>query len=90
MRKETSGYSSLKKIANELTAAIKRNISIDWHVRTSAQAGMRRIIKRLLKKYDYPPKQVKNALDVVMRQAELMCGNVKVEDMQAKRETENK
>lgn len=74
---------TLKKIANELTLAIKRNISIDWHVRTSAQAGMRRIIKRLLKKYDYPPKQVKNALEVVMRQAELMCGSVKVEDMQA-------
>ncbi len=58
-------------------------------MRKSAQAGMRRIIKRLLKKYDYPPKQVKNALDVVMRQAELMCGNVKVEDMQASRAAEN-
>ncbi|MFY2157740.1 type I restriction endonuclease subunit R [Cytobacillus firmus] len=74
---------TLKKIANELTAAIKRNISIDWHIRSSAQAGMRRIIKRLLKKYDYPPKQVKHALDVVMRQAELMCDNFKVEDLQA-------
>jgi type I restriction enzyme, R subunit len=42
---------------------------------------MRRIIKRLLKKYDYPPKQVKHALEVVMRQAELMCSNVKVEDL---------
>jgi type I restriction enzyme R subunit len=49
---------------------------------------MRRIIKRLLKKYDYPPKQVKHALDVVMRQAELMCGNVKVEDIQASRAAE--
>ncbi len=37
---------------------------------------MRRIIKRLLKKYDYPPEQAKNALKTVMRQAELMCGNV--------------
>jgi type I restriction enzyme, R subunit len=56
-------------------------LTIDWAVRSNAQAGMRRIIKRLLKKYDYPPKQVKHALEVVMRQAELMCSNVKVEDL---------
>ncbi|WP_243159194.1 type I restriction endonuclease subunit R [Clostridium cochlearium] len=39
----------LKKIAHELTRAIRRNVTIDWSVRKSAQAGMRRIIKRLLK-----------------------------------------
>ncbi|MHC6180935.1 type I restriction endonuclease subunit R [Clostridium sp. JNZ X4-2] len=66
----------LKKIAHELTAAIRKNITIDWSIRKSAQAGMRRIIKRLLKKYDYPPKQAKSALKTVMKQAELMCGNV--------------
>jgi type I restriction enzyme R subunit len=66
----------LQKIAHELTIAIRKNVTIDWSVRKSAQAGMRRIIKRLLKKYDYPPKQAKNALETVMRQAELMCGNV--------------
>ena len=38
-----------KKIAHELTRAIRRNVTIDWSVRKSAQAGMRRIIKRLLK-----------------------------------------
>lgn len=79
--KELMDDETLKKIANELTAAIKRNLTIDWAVRSNAQAGMRRIIKRLLKKYDYPPKQVKHALEVVMRQAELMCSNVKVEDL---------
>ncbi|MFC0903326.1 type I restriction endonuclease subunit R [Clostridium sp. MT-14] len=66
----------LKKIAHELTAVIRKNITIDWSIRKSAQAGMRRIIKRLLKKYDYPPKQAKSALKTVMKQAELMCGNV--------------
>jgi type I restriction enzyme R subunit len=66
---------TLKKIAHELTMAIRNNITIDWSVRKSAQAGMRKIIKRLLKKYDYPPKQAAHALEVVMRQAELMCGN---------------
>lgn len=72
---------TLKKIAQELTMAIRNNITVDWSVRKSAQAGMRRIIKRLLKKYDYPPEQAKKALDVVMKQAELMCGNVCVEEI---------
>jgi type I restriction enzyme R subunit len=71
---------TLKKIAHELTIAIRNNITIDWSIRKSAQAGMRRIIKRLLKKYDYPPEQTKHALEVVMRQAELMCGNINVYD----------
>ncbi|MEB6548988.1 type I restriction endonuclease subunit R [Heyndrickxia sporothermodurans] len=73
--KEFMDDKTLKKIAQELTNAIKQNITIDWSVRKSAQAGMRKIIKRLLKKYDYPPKQAKEALEIVMKQAELMCGN---------------
>ena len=71
----------LKKIAQELTRAIRNNITIDWSIRRSAQAGMRRIIKRLLAKYDYPPEEAKNALKVVMRQAEKMCGNVYMDGM---------
>ncbi len=73
--KEFMDDETLKKIAHELTMAIRNNITIDWSVRKSAQAGMRKIIKRLLKKYEYPPKQAAHALEVVMRQAELMCGN---------------
>ncbi|HDR7319933.1 type I restriction endonuclease subunit R [Bacillus toyonensis] len=73
--KEFMDDETLKKIAHELTSAIKNNLTIDWSVRKSAQAGMRKIIKRLLRKYDYPPKQAKIALEVVMKQAELMCGN---------------
>nr|WP_223868724.1 DUF3387 domain-containing protein [Paenibacillus sp. UASWS1643] len=74
--KQMMGDETLKKIAQELTTAIRNNITIDWSVRKSAQAGMRRIIKRLLKEYDYPPKQAKEALEVVMKQAELMCENM--------------
>lgn len=79
--KEFINDETLKKIAHELTGAIRRNISIDWSVRKNAQAGMRKIIKRLLKKYDYPPDKAKKALETVMRQAELMCGNVDVADL---------
>lgn len=43
---------------------------------------MRRIIKRLLAKYDYPPEEAKNALKVVMKQAEKMCGNVYMKEVE--------
>lgn len=70
---------TLKKIAQELTIAIRNNITIDWSVRKSAQASMRKIIKRLLRYYKYPPEQAEKALKIVMRQAEKMCGNVVAE-----------
>lgn len=66
---------TLKKIAQELTDAIRRNVTIDFNVRAQAQATMRSTIRRLLKKYDYPPEQAKQALEVVMKQVELMCSN---------------
>ena len=67
---------TLKKIAHELTLAIRNNITIDWSVRKSARASMRRVIKRLLNYYDYPPDQALKAMNIVMRQAEKMAGNV--------------
>ena len=66
---------TLKKIAQELTDAIRRNVTIDFNVRIQAQATMRNIIHRLLRKYKYPPEQAKEALNIVMRQVELMCSN---------------
>ncbi|MBF8984680.1 DUF3387 domain-containing protein [Lutibacter sp. B2] len=80
----------LKKIAQELTSAIRKNMTIDWSIRKSAQAGMRKIIKRLLKYYDYPPEHAKEALKVVMRQVEKMCGNVYEEDVICDRVAEEK
>lgn len=74
--KELMEDETLKKIAHELTLAIRNNITIDWSVRKSARASMRRVIKRLLSKYDYPPNQALKAMNIVMRQAEKMAGNV--------------
>jgi len=73
--KEIMEDETLKKIAQELTTAIRNNITVDWSVRKSARANMRRVIKRLLKKYDYPPNQAEKAMAIVMRQAEKMAGN---------------
>lgn len=66
----------LKKIAHELTESIRRNMTIDWSVRKSARASMRKTVKRLLAKYDYPPDQTPQALITVMLQVEKMAGNL--------------
>ncbi len=79
--KELMQDDTLKRIAIELTSTIRNSISIDWNLKSSAQAGMRRTIKRLLKKYDYPPDEVNEAMDLVIRQAERMCSNIDPEDI---------
>lgn len=73
--KEYMEDETLKKIADELTDATRRNITIDWSVRKIAQARMRKIINRLIKKNKYTSEQASKAFDTVMRQAEKMCGN---------------
>ena len=66
---------TLKKIAQDLTRTIRNSITVDWSQRESAKASMRTIIKRLLAKYGYPPKEARKALEIVMKQAEMTCGN---------------
>ena len=61
----------LVAITRELTEAMRTSATIDWQQKESARAGMRRKIKRLLKKYDYPPEGVDDAMETVMAQCEL-------------------
>ena len=58
----------LVAITKELTEALRENKTIDWNVKESARAGMRRIVKRLLKKYKYPPEGEEDALNTIMLQ----------------------
>ena len=60
----------LVQITKELTEALRTNRTIDWQKKESARAGMRRIVKRLLKKYKYPPEEADNALETVIKQCE--------------------
>lgn len=71
--KELMGDLVLKQIAHELTLAIKSNIKVDWTLRENVRAQMRITVKRLLKKYGYPPDLEKMAIDLVIEQAELMA-----------------
>jgi len=73
---EVLGDDTLRAIAHELTKAIKDNMSIDWNLRESARAKMRITVRRLLKKYGYPPDLQKMAVETVVQQAELMAGNL--------------
>lgn len=61
----------LVAITRELTETLQKSATIDWQKKESARAGMRRAIKRLLRKYKYPPEGVDDAMDTVMRQCEL-------------------
>ncbi len=61
----------LLAITKELTEALRANKTIDWNAKESARAGMRRIVKRLLKKYQYPPEGQEDALEVIMRQCSM-------------------
>jgi len=73
--KEIMGEDILMQIARDLTQSIKNNISVDWAIRESVQAKMKMTIKRLLRKYGYPPDKTAKAVDIVMEQTKLMCQN---------------
>ena len=69
------GDDILKQIARDLTTTIKNNLGVDWAIRETVRAQMRLTVKKLLKKYGYPPDKQDAAVKTVMEQAELMCGN---------------
>ena len=63
-------------MTKELTDTLRRNKTIDWQKKESARALMRKSIKRLLKKYNYPPEKQEDALQTVMIQCELWTDNL--------------
>jgi type I restriction enzyme, R subunit len=66
------GDEILKKIAIELTEKLRSSISVDWQKRESVRAKMRNIIRIILKRFKYPPDKAEEALDMVMKQAEVL------------------
>jgi type I restriction enzyme R subunit len=67
---------TLVALTKELTETLRRNKTIDWEKKESARAKMRMMVKRLLKKYDYPPEGMETALQTVIAQCELWTDNV--------------
>ena len=68
----------LVAITRELTDALRCNKTIDWNLKESARAGMRRIVKRLLRKYDYPPEGQEDALSTIMKQCDMWSENLRI------------
>ncbi len=66
------GEPTLKKIAQELVAAVRKNVTIDWTVRENVRANLRVIVKRILRKYGYPPDKQEKATQTVLEQAEVL------------------
>lgn len=67
------GDKVLRAIAKELTDTIRKNVSIDWTQRESAQAKLRTMVRRLLRKHGYPPDKQEQATQTVMEQAGRLC-----------------
>lgn len=66
------GEPTLVHIARELVEAVKKNVSIDWTVRENVRAQLRVIVKRILRKYGYPPDKQAKATETVLEQAALL------------------
>ncbi|MCD6654385.1 MAG: type I restriction endonuclease subunit R [Sulfurovum sp.] len=66
------GDEVLKKIAQELTSKLRSSVSVDWQKRESVRAKMRNMIRIILRRYKYPPDKQAQAMDMVMRQAEVL------------------
>lgn len=62
---------TLKKIAHELTENLRQNLTVDWSERESVRAKLRLMVKRILRKYKYPPDLQEEAVDLVLQQAQV-------------------
>ncbi len=66
------GDETLKTIARELVATVRKNVTIDWTIRENVRAQLRVIVKRILRKYGYPPDKQEKATQTVLEQAEVL------------------
>jgi type I restriction enzyme R subunit len=66
------GEPTLKTIARELVATVRKNVTIDWTLRENVRAQLRVVVKRILRKHGYPPDKQEKATQTVLEQAELL------------------
>ena len=66
------GEPTLKAIARELVEAVRKNVTIDWRIRENVRAHLRVVVKRVLRKYGYPPDKQETATQTVGEQAEVL------------------
>jgi type I restriction enzyme R subunit len=66
------GDDALRTIARELVATVRKNVTIDWTIRENVRAHLRVLVKRILRKYGYPPDKQERATETVLEQAALL------------------
>ncbi|MFA7587700.1 MAG: type I restriction enzyme endonuclease domain-containing protein, partial [Novosphingobium sp.] len=74
---EAMGSEQLRLIAHELLEQLRQNVTVDWHHRESARARMRVLVKRILKRFGYPPDLADEAVQTVLAQAEVLLREVR-------------
>jgi len=67
------GDEQLREIARELVDKVKKNATIDWTVKESVRSKLKVIVKRILRKYGYPPDKQASATETILKQAELLA-----------------
>jgi type I restriction enzyme R subunit len=67
------GDETLKKIAQELVGRVRKSVTVDWSRRENARAQLRVLVKRILRKYGYPPDKQEQATQLVLEQTEVLC-----------------
>jgi type I restriction enzyme R subunit len=66
------GDKTLRTMAQELVKTVRANVTIDWTVRENVRANLRVLVKRILRKYGYPPDKQEKATQTVLEQAEVL------------------
>lgn len=69
------GDEILKKIAVEITEKLRNSTTVDWQVRESVRARLRILVRRTLQKWKYPPDKQADAVELVLKQAEVLCND---------------
>ncbi len=69
---EMLGSEELRKIAHVLVEQLRSNVTVDWHLKESARAKLRLLVRRILKKHEYPPDLEPVAIKTVLCQAETL------------------
>ena len=70
---EVLGDETLKQIAQELVERVRKSVTVDWSKRENARAQLRVLVKRILRKYGYPPDKQEQATELVLEQTEVLC-----------------
>ncbi len=69
------GDETLKKLAIEVTLKLRQSTTVDWQVRESVRARLRILVRQTLRKYKYPPDKTAGAVELILKQAEVVSNN---------------